>query len=150
MRIHHAEVGSSVEHITSATVGLWYELCGLSFRTTVVHTSDRPDPLPFSSILNTVKDLQAYRFSPAELKYFSRENALRSYPRGNRRSPVAESDASGSPRSGPRPRVAPRCLYGQSGTQDKVVTMRDSRAYYDLCIGLGFQFNRGVRRPEGR
>ena len=35
------------------------------------------------------------------------------------------------------------------GAQDKVVIMRDSRAEYELCVGLGRKFNRGARRPEG-
>ena len=39
-------------------------------------------------------------------------------------------------------------MYGV-GAQDKVVIMRDSRAEYEFCIGLGLEFDRGVRRPEG-
>src|SRR5712692_10776243 len=40
------------------------------------------------------------------------------------------------------------CVHGM-GAEDKVVIMRDSRAKYELCIGLGLEFDRGVRRPEG-
>src|SRR6266478_4082246 len=40
------------------------------------------------------------------------------------------------------------CVHGV-GAQDKVVIMRDSRAKYELRIGLGLEFDRGVRRPEG-
>src|SRR6266702_4509248 len=40
------------------------------------------------------------------------------------------------------------CMHGV-GAQDKVVIMRDSRAEYELGIGSGLEFDRGVRRPEG-
>jgi hypothetical protein len=40
------------------------------------------------------------------------------------------------------------CVHGV-GAQDKVVIMRDSRAKYELCIGLRLEFDRCIRRPEG-
>ena len=40
------------------------------------------------------------------------------------------------------------CVHGV-GAQDKVVIMRYSRAEYELGIGSGLEFDRGVRRPEG-
>src|ERR1700688_3774359 len=40
------------------------------------------------------------------------------------------------------------CVHGV-GAQDEVVIMRDCRAKYELCIGLGLESDRGVRWPEG-
>ena len=40
------------------------------------------------------------------------------------------------------------CVHGV-GAEDKVVIMRDSRAKYELCIGLRLEFDRCIRRPEG-
>ena len=34
-------------------------------------------------------------------------------------------------------------------TQYQVIIMWDSRAQYEFYVGLGFEFQRGTRRPEG-